>query len=795
MNTIYHSLATSRFWLLTLAMLFLVTLAVPVSSASVENAQDGYFLKNEIGVASSGTSQEKIFLESDFKLKTGTRKGLLTVTAEVLDAWHIFSITQPEGGPIASKISVAESKDYRLLGKFVALDEPHSAMSDVFKIMVEEHEGEVRWVAPIEIAEGVDAKNVEIEVVYNGQACESKPNGQCVIIFDTVSTAAFDGFDPKLKLPVAKKKVEIKPIPFAPEELHVILNGTVTKVGDGPISAGDSLKLTFMAESTDHYHVYAYGTPKDKAISKTLIGFKDAKAWNLIGPQASEEPEMDDSLGEDLTVYYHEQVTWTFDLKVPANAKAGDLPLTGAMLLQTCDDSGCDPPLDIAFTANIPVGGDGGSPIKFKVGKGGAAEELANSGGMAKPAKNSPTRGASNASDSKVDGLQNITAPTTGADSQGDPKYVVDTPEEIAAMAKLYQADETIQYLKYPEMATTPIGAGKTSSASDTTLLYAFGLMFLGGMLLNLMPCVFPVLGIKVMGFVKLGGEDNAKVRAHGMLFGLGLIVSMWVLAGTLLIIKAVSGDAIQWGAQMGNPYFVGIMIVFLFVFGLNMAGIFEIGTSMSSVGGKATTGGGYSASFMSGILTTLIATPCSGPFLGSAMGVALGNGTSPLTTMALFTVFGFGIAIPYIILSFFPPLIKSLPKPGPWMDTFKVTMAFALFATCAFFMQTFGQLTGANALSWFVMALVIIGLAAFFFGSFGEPHIKAGKRIPFGYIMPALIAGVGCWLAFGAMSNVSTMIETQTSHGGWAKWHPGKVEHIVQNKQRIVWVDYTADW
>ena len=206
----------------------------------------------------------------------------------------------------------------------------------------------------------------------------------------------------------------------------------------------------------------------------------------------------------------------------------------------------------------------------------------------------------------------------------------------------------------------------------------------------------------------------------HGFAFAAGLVFSMWILAGGLLLLKNVGGYEIIWGEQMANPMFVAGIIVLLFVLGLNMAGVFEIGTSMTSVGGKLSNKKGYSGSFFSGILTTLIATPCSGPFLGTAMTYAFGQ-PAPIA-MLMFTVFGLGIASPYVLLTFFPPLIKRLPRPGAWMEVFKVTMAFALFATVAWFMQTFGSQTGVDGISYMLMGLVVIGLAAYFFGVWGEP-------------------------------------------------------------------------
>jgi thiol:disulfide interchange protein DsbD len=309
-------------------------------------------------------------------------------------------------------------------------------------------------------------------------------------------------------------------------------------------------------------------------------------------------------------------------------------------------------------------------------------------------------------------------------------------------------------------------------------------------MLLNLMPCVFPVLGLKVMGFVMQAGSEPKKIRNHGIAFTAGLVVSMWVLAGFILVLKLSFNQSVNWGQQMGNPYFVCGIIVLLFLLGLNMAGVFEIGTSLTSVGGSASQKKGYSGSFFSGILTTLIATPCSGPFLGAAMGYTLAQPAE--IAMVLFTVFALGIALPYLVLSFFPSLIYKLPKPGPWMETFKAIMAFTLFATVAFFARTFGAQTGIKGLSWLLMALVVVGLAAYVYGQWSPSEVKSTKkRFLVGYGLAGLLALLGGYMCFDAAQQKGEVV----SHGDWDLWAPGKVEYSLAKRQPIIWVDYTADW
>ena len=291
------------------------------------------------------------------------------------------------------------------------------------------------------------------------------------------------------------------------------------------------------------------------------------------------------------------------------------------------------------------------------------------------------------------------------------------------------------------------------------------------------------------MGFVQQAGSDPKKIRLHGIVFTAGLVVSMWALAGFILFVKLSMGENVNWGQQMGSPYFVAAIIVLLFLMGLNMAGVFEFGSSMTRLGGTVQNKKGYGGSFLSGILTTLIATPCSGPFLGAAMGYTLAQ--PPATAMLLFTVLALGIAVPYLVLSMSPSLINALPKPGAWMETFKVTMAFLIFAAVAWFMKTFGGQTGVEGLSWLVMALVVIGMAAYFYGHWTQFQFPAKTRYIWGMFFPLLIASVGGWMVFSAANNVNSSVD----HGEFRAWTPGIVEYQTSKENRPVLVDYTAEW
>ncbi|MDB4653152.1 protein-disulfide reductase DsbD family protein [Akkermansiaceae bacterium] len=348
-------------------------------------------------------------------------------------------------------------------------------------------------------------------------------------------------------------------------------------------------------------------------------------------------------------------------------------------------------------------------------------------------------------------------------------KVIKASKEDREAGLALYDADAR------PDVVL--LGGAKEK---EVTFISSLGLVFLGGLILNLMPCVFPVLGLKIMGFVSQAGEDEDKIKVHGLVFGLGLLITMWILAAFIISLE------LDWGQQLANPIFLGTMIIVFFLMGLNLYGVFEIGTSMTSVGGELQTKKGYSGSFFSGALTTLVATPCSGPFLGAVMAFALSQDNKAIQ-FAVFTVFGLGIASPYILLSFFPALIKKLPRPGAWMETFKQVMAFFVFATAVFFMKGYLKLVGDDHFNVFLFALCLIGLGVYVYGRYGNQAVAKTKRLVTGFGLAGLMTMGGLTWAYSTAKPPEPGL-------AWNEWYPGIMEQS-RSKKRIIWVDYTADW
>ncbi len=258
----------------------------------------------------------------------------------------------------------------------------------------------------------------------------------------------------------------------------------------------------------------------------------------------------------------------------------------------------------------------------------------------------------------------------------------------------------------------TPVAAarGILAAGAAPALPVLVLLAILGGLILNLMPCVFPVLSIKAIGLVEQAKKHPAAVRTKGLVFAAGVISSMLCLAAVLLALRA-GGEQIGWGFQLQSPLFVTLMIYLLLAVGLNLSGVFEVGGGLAGVGDGLTQGDSYRAAFFTGVLTTLVATPCTAPFMAAAVGAALTQ--SPVIALVIFAALGAGLALPYLLLSFAPWMRRALPKPGAWMDTLKQIFAFPMYASAAWLLWVLAQQTSSIGLGAALAGAILVALAA----------------------------------------------------------------------------------
>ena len=345
----------------------------------------------------------------------------------------------------------------------------------------------------------------------------------------------------------------------------------------------------------------------------------------------------------------------------------------------------------------------------------------------------------------------------TGILVVGEQAYQVDTPVK----AEL-------------QVAVAP---AKADSGLFLILLLAFG----GGMILNLMPCVFPVLSLKVLGFVEHAKEEETKPIVHGAVFSLGVLLSFWAVAGALLLLRA-GGEKIGWGFQLQSPVFVSCMCLLFFLIALNLFGVFEVGESLTTLGDVADAKTGLNQSFWSGVLTTLTATPCTAPFMGSAIGYTLNK--SPLVSLSVFTAVALGVAFPYFLLTSVPALLKFIPRPGPWMETFKQILAFPLVFTSVWLAWVVGGLEGLDAMTWLLCALVFVAIAAWAWGRYSHSLQPTPRRLGIAFAAVNLVLGL--WMI--------SVVGQKTEGIEWVEFSPEVVQKEVA-AGKPVFVDFTADW
>ncbi|WKZ69252.1 MAG: protein-disulfide reductase DsbD family protein [Melioribacteraceae bacterium] len=328
---------------------------------------------------------------------------------------------------------------------------------------------------------------------------------------------------------------------------------------------------------------------------------------------------------------------------------------------------------------------------------------------------------------------------------------------------------------------------------NNSTIWMALIFAFIGGMILNLMPCVLPVLSIKIMGFVQQSGEDKKKIINHGLMFTVGVLISFWILAGALLGLRA-GGEELGWGFQLQSPAFIIILSVFLFLFALNLFGVFEIGTSLMSIGSKSSNKSGSFGAFMSGVTATVVATPCTAPFMGTALGFAIVQ--PPIVTMIIFTSLALGMAFPYLLLTIFPAWLKFLPKPGAWMETLKQFMGFPLVATVIWLVWVLGLQTGSDGVASLLMTLLLASLGVWIYGKWGTFNNKNSVKILSRIVTVVLIiAGLffGISTTASSFNNYNT-ITNNTSGVQWEKFSQVRVDEL-RAEGRSIFIDFTAAW
>lgn len=598
----------------------------------------GAFLSGATGGA------DELRIEGSLKVTRGQRTGVLEIRATLAPKWHVYAVDQT-GGPGPTKITVPGSDPVRLTGAFRPDKQPEVRKVEVFDVPLREHYGEVTWSAPVELAAGADPEKLKLQVRFDGQICNDDVG--CKPVFGKKIEIAFGGFiDAAETTPAEGPTTGAKPAAadvrpagdvFRAVRAHVSLQGHVEPAIVPP---GGKLRLAITAWLDPGWHVYAYAPRDPQQVAKpTLIVITQPASWPCGAVAASQDPLVKKADGEQPAISYHERsVTWTAELTVPADAAAGEHSVAGIIGYQTCTETGCDRPQAARFTATVTVGGtasDERRPLAFTADRYAEAAQLA-AAGSEQP---SPTPDAAAKPEMPAAEM------THGTTDKG----------RVFDLSKL-----------------KPRG----DSQASQSLLAILGIAMLGGFILNFMPCVLPVVGLKVLSFVQQAGEHRARVFALNLWYSLG-VMSVFLALATLASVFNLS-----WGEQFTSDAFRVTMAAVVFVMGLSFLGVWEIpvpGFVGSGTASELAQRKGIAGAFSKGILTTILATPCSGPGLAVALAWCIGK--PAILVYLVFAAMGLGMALPYLMIGAFPRLARFLPQPGAWMETFKEIMGFVLLA------------------------------------------------------------------------------------------------------------------
>jgi cytochrome c biogenesis protein CcdA len=595
--------------------------------------------------------------------------------------------------------------------------------------------------------------------------------------------------------------------------------------------AGELHKASFDLEIPPKWHVYPvrkplFGTP-------TVFSFEGAE---IAGPIAEPEPKVHEDKKLGLKYDYHEgKVT----IVVPLRVKSPELK--GKIDYQICDPSTCvqnstpfafkvegatqdsddPPPLRILSIKPDREAVKAGEPFKvafavevpatwhiyptYKTGTGLPTEfkfaALAAAGTPEEPkAKTHPAKGADPAYDYH-EGAVTFTVPFTlkpgpkpgPLEVKGQIDYMICRFEGTCVNTDV-PAAFSVTVLEGQVASPAAAGAGPGES-----FLVMLGFAFLGGWILNIMPCVLPVLTLKLFSLVNQKTITDGQRKAAALAYTGGALACLEILAVVVVVLRSF-GKLVGWGFQFQEPVFVLVLATLIFVFALSLLGVFQIPALGTGAAAKAGRQHGWSGHLMTGFFVTVVATPCSAPMLGSALGYALT--LPPLLILLFFAVVGLGLASPFLLIGFVPSLLRVLPKPGPWLEVFEKIMGFVFLGTAVWLIDTFGSLTGQAGMTGILAFLIAVALGCWILGKWGSEVASGRARLV------SLAAAVLISAAAGRQFLVTKIEETKPVAGagirieglsfdGKIPWQPFSDENVaaVRAARKPGFIDFTADW
>ena len=566
------------------------------------------------------------------------------------------------------------------------------------------------------------------------------------------------------------------------------------------VAVGGQVQAGLVITIEEHWHVYwinAGDSGEPPRITWTLPA--GITAGPMQFPPPSQLP-----LGPLMDFGYEDQVAFPFTVTAAPTLKPGKVHLDAHVRWLVCSNVCLPGKAHLGLDLNVVKGPLPAPPVVGALGEavtnlpkplrpdmsvavmGGAKEFVITlkTGGREQEAEFYPFDQGQidNAADQTVEPLPDgIRVRVQRASDSGSSNQLAPLPATLHGLLKLTDT-EAYEFTTKVVPGEVPTAAGgrkssDTTSAKDVTLFSAIGLAFLGGLVLNLMPCVFPVLFLKGMALVNSSTEERGRQRTHGLVYTLGIVVSFWAIVAVLLILRA-TGKELGWGFQLQSPTFVAVLAAFFFFLALSLAGQFELGLSLTSAGGDLAKKQGLAGSFFTGVLATVVATPCTGPLMGAAIGFALAQ--PAWLTFLVFTALALGLALPYLALTMQPQWTKVLPRPGAWMEILKQITSVILFLTAIWLTWVFGHLYANDGIDRIVALLVCFLILAIAGWVLGRWPAKWGATI----VAVLLIAG-GLFLPLR-----KPVVETLV-------WQPYTQANFdaARASGKPVFIDFTAAW
>ncbi|CUS49329.1 MAG: thiol:disulfide interchange protein DsbD [Idiomarinaceae bacterium HL-53] len=338
----------------------------------------------------------------------------------------------------------------------------------------------------------------------------------------------------------------------------------------------------------------------------------------------------------------------------------------------------------------------------------------------------------------------------------------------------------------YAEQVEQPEAASTDQQVGETSLLSAVFFAFLGGLILNLMPCVFPVLSLKALAMA----QGGTRKRSDALWYTAGVVISFVLIAAVLIALRA-AGEALGWGFQLQNPWLIAGLALLFVAIGLNLSGLYQFGTSLMNLGQSHTQGNGSKQSFATGVLAVIVASPCTAPFMGVALGYAIVQ--PPAVALIVFAALGLGLAAPFLLIGFVPAFARILPKPGAWMERFKQWMAFPMYLTTVWLLWVFGRQAGINSLTLLLIALVLFAAVLWWWGQL-QQSTKSGAFSKIWLLVLALLTASAFWQALAWQETRSSEGDaTQDTGQNWQPWSEARMNELLD--EQPVFVNMTADW